>query len=151
MIMSLFGNYAIYQDQEFELVEHSESRWKIPGDTEYSLLTDNPAAAALGFEEIRPGRYAKEKVPPEELSFAFRKDTRATYKGFEFEADPIKDGQVTLWVPNTSEMLELFRGREIKNYDMFLNVVEIPLDEIEAFTQVWEPLKSWLDSISSKK
>ena len=49
MIMRLFGLYAIYQNQEFELVEHSESRWKIPGDTEYWLLTDNPGAAALGF------------------------------------------------------------------------------------------------------
>ena len=56
MIMRLFGLYAIYQNQEFELVEHSESRWKIPGDTEYWLLTDNPGAAALGFGEVRPGR-----------------------------------------------------------------------------------------------
>lgn len=140
MVMRLFGLYAIYQDQEFELVKHSESKWKIPGDTEYWLLTDDSGAAALGFEEVRPGRYEK-RVPPEELSFAFRKDTRATYKGFEFDAGPIKDGQVTLWVPNTPEMRELFRGREIRNYDLFLNVVEIPLEEIEAFTQVWEPLE----------
>ena len=149
MIMCLFGNYAIYQDQEFELVEHSVPKEEAPGGTEYWLLTGNPGAVALGFEEVCPGRYAKKKVPPEELSFAFRKNTRATYKGFEFEADPIKDGQVDLFVPNTPEMWELFRGREIETSDRSLNIVKIPLAEVETFTQVWEPLKSWLDYVSS--
>ena len=63
----------------------------------------------------------------------------------------MKDGQVELFVPNTPEMWELFRGREIENYDRSLNIVKIPLDEIETFTQVWKPLKSWLVYISSKK
>ena len=151
MIMRLLGFYAIYQDQEFELVEHFVSKKESLSGIEYWLLTDNPGAVALGFEEVRPGRYVKKKAPPEELSFAFQKDTRATYKGFEFKADPIKYGQVELFAPNTPEMWELFRGREIENYDRGLNIVKIPLAEIEAFTQVWKPLKSWMDYISSKK